>query len=744
MNKDVFNNHRTNTIIISVLVILFISVIYLPKSIWDYEDELRDESRFRMQTVGSAEKLHYQLARTYTTDSEQLLYVVNSVRDSLMAAAGDSNYSYYGDRRIALPGKSISVNYSEEYHKYYEALHLELFKLLEPNHYMDPNDVSIFLDTVKVLFDNGNYSGAQSMELDSISLSFNVSDKYDILYQNIKTSMFNALTNGSYTKYPEFSNPLVDAVMDSLEKNPELGGLVDFSGIYDGSVRIDFIIPTKFEENLEKSKLALKKQFIVDAYDSATYGDTLYEMALADFFTQNDTSEFIPEFLTLMYADTSGEEIAIPVEVKVEDMYIALDKRRNTLYTMLTGYSEPSPLIASTVIDRAIDSLVSPNVGMDSFFVDIDLSEAIFSINIHSSVAGYFNTVALEQAYYKSTVNLTDLDWNKIAIEVVELIAEKLKSKDDFLSWQIVEVASDTLHVNVFEEFLRKYDDMNLKLFEKLTGNFTNIFDHAYELVSKAELLANDDTLGWSGTQVIEFSPDTLLVNVFPKYLEEYDTTFTIPRDTVVRVNDSTFNGVWYRNKIGVTQDYSADTLAFLIASDNSNYRYEFEGTDSVRSLNIMEKSDTSRVERIYYGEDSFVILFSEDSIMENLFVIADEYSLEDSVQIDSLNIVSDEFVVGAQEKHLFMDKDSFGGWIDTVINKKFIKKQLFSHYLLEDKHMKCSVTELPYRITVRNDVNLAVESPIVLPIKTNRYLFFTQVDSSHGSIVDGEFSWAK
>ena len=88
--------------------------------------------------------------------------------------------------------------------------------------------------------------------------------------------------------------------------------------------------------------------------------------------------------------------------------------------------------------------------------------------------------------------------------------------------------------------------------------------------------------------------------------------------------------------------------------------------------------------------------------------------------------------------------KDSFGGWIDTVINKKFIKKELFSHYLLEDKHMKCSVTELPYRITVRNDVNLSVESPIVVPIKTNRYLFFTQVDSSHGSIVDGEFSWAK
>jgi hypothetical protein len=90
------------------------------------------------------------------------------------------------------------------------------------------------------------------------------------------------------------------------------------------------------------------------------------------------------------------------------------------------------------------------------------------------------------------------------------------------------------------------------------------------------------------------------------------------------------------------------------------------------------------------------------------------------------------------------MKKDSFGGWIDTTISKKYVKKQLFSHYQFEPELTRCTVTDLPFRITVRNNVNLGIESPIERPIETRRYLFFTQIDSTHGTLIDGEESWAK
>jgi len=148
VSKDFFANHRTNSIVIVALLILFISVIYLPKTIWDYEAQLRDEARFRMNSVSLAEKLHYQLAKRYTTDSEQLLLVVNSVRDSLLAAAADSNYSYYGAQKIPMDAKSVKVNYSDDYKKLYNQLHLDLFKSLEPNHNLSAKSVKTLLDSI--------------------------------------------------------------------------------------------------------------------------------------------------------------------------------------------------------------------------------------------------------------------------------------------------------------------------------------------------------------------------------------------------------------------------------------------------------------------------------------------------------------------------------------------------------------------------------------------------------------------
>ena len=743
MSKDVFANHRTNTVIIIVLIALFVSVIYIPKTIWDYEAKLRDQSRFRMNAVSLAEKLHYQLSKGYTTDTQQLLLVVNSVRDSLLAAQMDTNYSYYGYQNIALPAKSVAVNYSDEYRALYEELHLNLFKSLEPNHFMAPEAIGKILDSIKILFDAGNYVGEHSMELDSVSLSFNVSDKYDILYQNIKTSMFNVLTT-SYTKYPSFSNPLVDVVMDSLVLNPDLNGRIEFSGMYDGEVTVDFIIPLSYEENLLKTLDELKKQFVFDSYDSATYGDTLYDMALAKFLEINDTLETMPDYMNLMYTDTSGADIEIPVEINVDDMSNALSKRRNELYKRLTGYSEPSPYIAEQVLAVALDSLNSPGVGEDSIHINIDLTDAIFTINVHQNITGYYDKMRLEHAYYKTAVNLTDLDWTKAAIEVVEFVGARLIQKSDFTKWQIVEAVEDTFHVNIYDEFLRRYDDMNIRLAEKLTGEFVNRHDYARTLVGTAEMFAGVDSLNWAGSQTIEIPADTILVDVFPTYLAEYDTTFTIARDTVVQKDDYEYTGVWSRGKIGVTQEFSLDSLDFLSEVENSRYRYSFEGTDSVRALNVIEKSDTARVEKVYLGMDTYVMIFGEDSLMENLFLITDMFAEMDSIQIDSLNVVSDEFIAGEVEKSLFMERDSFGGWQDTLIQKKYVKTQLFSHYSFTPELTQCTVTELPYRVTVRNNVNLAIESPIRKPIETSRYLFFTQLDSSHGSISDGEESWAK
>lgn len=743
MKTDLFDNHKNNTIVIVLLILLFVSVIYVPKTIWDYEDELREEARFRMETVGKAEKLHYQLTRSYTSDPEQLLLVVNGVRDSLLAADLDSNYNYYGNQSIPLPGKALSVNYSDEYKNLYEELHLKLFKQLDPNHHMDPELVTQFIDSLKILFDGGNYVGEQTMMIDSVDLSFTVSDKFDILYQNIKTSMFNALTS-SYTKYPEFSNPLVDAVLDSIAKNPELDGRIDFTGIYDGSVRIDFIIPMKFADNLEKTKLELKKHFIVDAYDSSAYGDTLYTAAVAEFMTQLDTTGSMPYMLSIMMEDTALGPVEVPIDINIEEMEAALIKRRNTLYKMLTGYGEPSPFIAEKVIAVAMDSINSPGVGLDSFYTDIDLTDAVFNINVHQNIPNYFNRVNLEQAFYKSAVNRTDLDWNSAAIEVVEHVAKQLRGRGEYSNWQVVEAEADTFHVNVIDDFLRRYDDMNLKLYEKLTGEFTNRFDYAFDVIAMAETLAAIDTLDWSGAQTLEIPDDTLLVEVFPLYLQEYDTTFIIPRDTVVHVDDSTFTGVWYRNMLGVVSDLTLDTLSFLSEANNSNYRYHFEGTDSVRSLNVIEKSDTAKVEAVYLHDDVYVMVFTEDSLMESLHRIADIFDTMDSLVIDSLTVVSEEFVVGDQEKFIYTEKDSFYGWIDTTVYKKFVKKELYSKYLLTPEHVECPVTELPYRITIRDDIHLGIESPITEPIETSRYLFFTQLDSSHGNIIDGEASWAE
>ena len=181
-----------------------------------------------------------------------------------------------------------------------------------------------------------------------------------------------------------------------------------------------------------------------------------------------------------------------------------------------------------------------------------------------------------------------------------------------------------------------------------------------------------------------------------------------------------------------------------FIAQANGKEMYNSAIADSLRPLNVLEKGDSSRVEKVFFGDNSYVMIFSEDSLMEQVYRITQPWDILDSIPVDSLSVVSEAFVVGDQEKFLYSDKDSFGGWQDTVVKKKYVKRQLFSHYRFTEEHTYCPVTTLPYRVTVRNNVNLTVESPIRKPIETGRYVFFTQVDSSHGRIEGGEMSWVK
>lgn len=739
MSNNILPNHNVNTAIIVVLLAIFISVIYFPKSIWDEEADLRDEARFRMHTVTLAEKLHYQLAKAYTSDMHQLVRVVNGVRDSLMAAELDTNYNYYGPQLVALPARDLNVDYSQDYAQSYMDEHLKLFKRLTPHHYMEPELIAHMLDSIRTRFDAGNFTGEQTMEIDSTVLSFTVSDKFDILFQNIKTTMFNALT-GSYTKYPNFSVPLVDAVLDSITKNPELAGRVDFENVYDGSVRIDYLIPSNFSENMEKTKLQLKKQLVIDSYDSATYGDTLYTMAVDEFMAHLDTSDAILDELLLFYTDTSETIIDIPVQIKVEEMAAALAKRRNRLYTLLTGYAEPNQHIAEIVISKAMESLDS----YDSMYVDIDLTDVTFNININRNTSTYFNKVNLDQAYYKTFANLSDLAWDSAGVSVVETVAEKMRKSSDYNGWQVVEAPQDTFWVNIPDNFLRIYDDMNMRLAEGLTGEFTNVFDEAHDIVSLAQHLASVDSLNWSGKQLLQLPADTIEIDVFPTYLDEYRHTFVIPRDTVVQGDDSSFIIVYDREDVAVHQEFEIDSLPFLIPGDNSEYTYTFEGADSVKGINVIEKSDTARAELVFYNYDVFVMLYKEDSTMENLYQLTDMFTNYDSMQVDTLDVVSDEVIVGQQEKEIYAKRDSVWGFLDTTINKKYMKQELLGEYNFVKEHTLCPVTEKPYRVTIRSNVHQIVESPIVEPISKRRYLFFSQTDSSHGYIEDGEVSWDK
>jgi len=97
-------------LIILVAILIFIAVIYIPRTIWDEEEKVRGESRFRMENVYDVLTYYQRLTGKPTDDVLWALNVVNAARDSLIA---DS--TFLGPQKIILPEKEVTVDLYEGY-----------------------------------------------------------------------------------------------------------------------------------------------------------------------------------------------------------------------------------------------------------------------------------------------------------------------------------------------------------------------------------------------------------------------------------------------------------------------------------------------------------------------------------------------------------------------------------------------------------------------------------------------------
>ena len=91
-------------IIIFSMIFMLIS-IYVPRAIWDEEEEIEKISRFRMENVFNVEDFYHQLNGEYSADPIWAMTVVNAIRDSLTA---DS--TYLNEQVLKLSGQLVNVN----------------------------------------------------------------------------------------------------------------------------------------------------------------------------------------------------------------------------------------------------------------------------------------------------------------------------------------------------------------------------------------------------------------------------------------------------------------------------------------------------------------------------------------------------------------------------------------------------------------------------------------------------------
>ena len=93
-------------IVFSFLIMLV--VIYIPLSIWEEEENYKDESRRRMEIIVNAQEFYRELTGSYTNDGEELLELVESAIDSTIA-----DTLFFGKQTISLKKKNIDVEISK-------------------------------------------------------------------------------------------------------------------------------------------------------------------------------------------------------------------------------------------------------------------------------------------------------------------------------------------------------------------------------------------------------------------------------------------------------------------------------------------------------------------------------------------------------------------------------------------------------------------------------------------------------
>ena len=91
------------SIIFSILILFLI--IYIPRSIWMEETEIRHEARQRMLDISNSQDFYYELTGKYSTSGEHLFEFIEAAMDSLIA---DSTFT--GSQSLHLSDGEYAIN----------------------------------------------------------------------------------------------------------------------------------------------------------------------------------------------------------------------------------------------------------------------------------------------------------------------------------------------------------------------------------------------------------------------------------------------------------------------------------------------------------------------------------------------------------------------------------------------------------------------------------------------------------
>jgi len=106
-----------------ILVIVLILVIYLPSLIWQEEQQIIKEGRFRMKNLQNAEEFYYQMAEDYIEDPDLLVNAVSAARDSNRA---DSNFT--GPQKLSFSDTTLEVEVPNQFYRSFDTTFAESYR----------------------------------------------------------------------------------------------------------------------------------------------------------------------------------------------------------------------------------------------------------------------------------------------------------------------------------------------------------------------------------------------------------------------------------------------------------------------------------------------------------------------------------------------------------------------------------------------------------------------------------------